>query len=40
MNAGLWAGITGLVKEIKRCEEAGAVAAAVAMAYICIDTMT
>ena len=34
-----WAGITGLVKELKRCAAAGATAAAVIMAYICIDAM-
>lgn len=35
----LWNAITGLVADIKRCEEASATAAAVAMAYIAIDTM-
>lgn len=34
-----WDGITALVKEIKTCEKAGAIAASVAMAYICIDVM-
>ena len=34
-----WNSITGIVTEIKRCEKAGATVAAVAMAYICIDTM-
>lgn len=31
--------VMGLIKEIKRCEASGATAAAVAMAFICIDTM-
>jgi hypothetical protein len=35
-----WQGITGLVKEIKRCQTAGASAAAVAMTYVSIDAMT
>ncbi len=35
----MWNAITGLIAQIKRCEEAGATAAAVAMAYIAIDTM-
>lgn len=35
----MWDGIGGLVAEIKRCEDAGATPAAVAMAFICIDTM-
>ena len=35
----MWAAITGLLAEIKRCEAAGATTAAVAMAYVCIDTM-
>jgi hypothetical protein len=35
----MWDSIRGLVAEIKRCEEAGATTAAVAMAYIAIDTM-
>lgn len=30
----------GLIAEIKRCERAGATTAAVAMAFVCIDTMT
>ncbi len=34
-----WAGITGLVKELKRCEAAGATLAALVMAYVCIDAM-
>ncbi len=36
----MWDSITALIAEIKRCEEAGATISAVAMAYICIDTMT
>jgi hypothetical protein len=35
----MWNSITGLVAEIRRCEAAGATTAAVAMAYIAIDTM-
>jgi hypothetical protein len=35
----MWGAITGLIAEIKRCEDAKATTAAVAMAYICIDTM-
>lgn len=35
----MWNAITGLVADIKRCEEAGATAAAVALAYIAMDTM-
>lgn len=35
----MWNGISGLIAEIKRCEVAGATTAAVAMAYVCIDTM-
>ena len=35
----MWAAITGLLAEIKRCEAAGATTAAVAVAYVCIDTM-
>lgn len=35
----MWDGIKHLIGEIKKCEQAGATAAAVAMAYICIDTM-
>ena len=36
---GPWAGITGLVNELKRCEAAGATGAALVMAYVCIDAM-
>jgi hypothetical protein len=32
-------GLVDLVTEIKKCESAGATAAAVAMAFICVDTM-
>ena len=35
----MWDNITGFVAEIKKCEEAGATMSAVAMAYVCIDTM-
>lgn len=35
----MWAGITGLVEELKRCEAAGVTAAALVLAYVCIDTM-
>lgn len=35
----MWDGIKTLVTEIRTCEKAGATASAVAMAYICIDTM-
>jgi len=35
----MWDGVLALVAEMKKCEEASATAAAVAMAYICIDTM-
>jgi hypothetical protein len=35
----MWDGIKALVAEIKTCEQVGATASAVAMAYICIDTM-
>ena len=34
-----WKAITGLIGEIKRCEECGVTIAAVAMAFICIDTL-
>ena len=34
-----WSGITGLVKELKHCEAAGATVAALVMAYVCIDVM-
>ena len=35
----MWDGVSGLLAEIKRCEDAQATTAAVAMAYVCIDTM-
>ena len=35
----MWGCIVGLVQEIKKCEAAGSTTAAIAMAYICIDTM-
>ena len=35
----MWAGVKALVEQIKKCEQAGAITAAVAMAYVCIDTM-
>ena len=35
----MWAPIGALISEIKNCEAAGATTAAVAMSYICIDTM-
>ena len=35
----MWNTINGLVVEIKTCEEAGATTSAVAMAFVCIDTM-
>jgi len=34
-----WAGITGLIKELKRCEAAGATMGALVLAYVCIDVM-
>jgi len=34
-----WAGITGLVRELKRCEDAGHLTGALILAYVCIDTM-
>ena len=35
----MWNSVFGLINEIKRCEAAGATTAAVALAFICIDTM-
>lgn len=35
----MWNGVKALVAEIKTCEKAGATTSAVAMAYVCIDTM-
>lgn len=34
-----WQVLTGLVLELKRCDEFGLITASVAMAFICIDTM-
>lgn len=34
-----WAGITGLVSELKRCEDAGHLTSALVLAYVCIDSM-
>jgi hypothetical protein len=39
MEAKKWKPVTGLIAEIKKCEGVGATTAAVAMAYVCIDTM-
>lgn len=35
----MWKGVSGLIAEIKRCQDAGATTAAVVMAFICMDTM-
>ena len=35
----MWDGVTGLLAQIKRCEAAGAETAAVALAFVLIDTM-
>jgi len=35
----MWDSIKGLVAEIKNCEAAGATCAALALAYVSIDTM-
>jgi len=35
----MWDAVSGLIAEIKCCEREGATTAAVAMAYVCIDTM-
>lgn len=35
----MWNGVIALIAQIKKCEVAGATPSAVAMAYICIDTM-
>jgi hypothetical protein len=35
----MWEGVSRLVAEINRCEAGGATTAAVAMAFVCIDTM-
>jgi hypothetical protein len=34
-----WAGISGLVRELKRCEEVGHLTTSLVLAYVCIDTM-
>lgn len=34
-----WKAISGLVAELKRCDECGATTASIAMAYICIDAL-
>lgn len=36
----MWRCINGMAEEIHRCESAGATAAALAMAFISMDTMT
>jgi len=33
------AGITSLVQELKRCDDAGHTTGALVLAYVCIDTM-
>lgn len=35
----MWGAIKGLIDEIKTCEKAGATTSAVAMAFVCLDTM-
>jgi hypothetical protein len=35
----MWAGVLGLIQEIKKCQATGAMTAAVTMAFVCIDTM-
>jgi len=35
----MWGAIKGLIDEIKTCEKAGATKSAVAMAFVCMDTM-
>ncbi len=36
----MWeAAVKGIIAEFKKCEEAGITVAAVAMSYVCIDTM-
>jgi len=35
----MWGAINGLIDEIKTCEKAGATTSAVAMAFVCMDTM-
>ncbi|WP_136420353.1 hypothetical protein [Herbaspirillum sp. ST 5-3] len=36
----MWDGVKSLIGEIQLCEKVGATAASIAMAFICIDTMT
>lgn len=36
----MWNGISGLIGQIQTCEAVGATSAALAMSYICIDTMS
>jgi hypothetical protein len=36
----MWGSVRGLINEITQCEAAGATTAAIAMAFVCIDTMT
>lgn len=35
----MWRGISNLIDQIKTCESVGATSAALAMSYICLDTM-
>lgn len=35
----MWDGVLHLLGEIRKCQQAGATAAALVMAYVCIDTM-
>lgn len=35
----MWGAINSLIQEIKTCETAGAITSAVAMAFVCMDTM-
>lgn len=35
----MWNAIKGLIAEIKTCEQAGATASAIAVAFVCMDTM-
>jgi hypothetical protein len=35
----VWDGVKTLIEEIRKCQKAGATISAVAMAYVCIDTM-
>lgn len=40
VNENHWFGIIGLVSELKRCDKAGLVSASIAMAFICIDSIS